>query len=337
MKPKKLISLFTMLIGGAVIVSAFGLIARQTTSHFINPIASLAPTPTPVPRPLLAYTFTNLRQQPAFGTQIKLEQVLTDEPQFTAHVFSYLTDGKKMTGQINLPKTNPPPGGFPVILMLRGFADASTYQTGVGTKNAAAVFARNGYITIAPDFLGYGGSDPADPDSLAARVARPRNMLNLIASLTSLPNADLDRLGIWAHSNGGQIALSLLEITGKPFPTTLWAPVSKPFPYSILYFTDDYSDQGKYLRRIIADFEALYDVYDFSIDRYWDWINAPILLHQGSADDAVPERWSAQLTQTLKALEKDITYHRYEGTDHQLRPAWNTVIQRDLAFFARHL
>ena len=36
----------------------------------------------------------------------------------------------------------------------------------------------------------------------------------------------------------------------------LWAPVSKPFPYNILYYTDEAEDRGKWLRGEIAKFEA---------------------------------------------------------------------------------
>ena len=63
--------------------------------------------------------------------------------------------------------------GFPIIVMNRGFIDPEIYQTGMGTKNSASVYAQNGFITIAPDFLGFGGSDQEDIDPMAARVRKP--------------------------------------------------------------------------------------------------------------------------------------------------------------------
>ncbi len=152
-----------------------------------------------------------------------------------------------------------------------------------------------------------------------------------------MPNANLEKIFIWGHSNGGQIALSMLEITGKSFPTTLWAPVSKPFPYSILYYTDEYDDRGRALRKVIAGFEQDYNVDNFSIDQYLDLINAPMQIHQGLNDDAVPFEWSNELIEKLNELEKDVTYYTYPSADHNLRPNWNTVIQRDLIFFQKHL
>jgi dipeptidyl aminopeptidase/acylaminoacyl peptidase len=113
--------------------------------------------------------------------------------------------------------------------------------------------------------------------------------------------------------------------------------VSKPFPYSILYYTDESDDQGKALRKALASFEANYDVFDFSIDNYYDWIGAHLQLHQGTADDAVPVEWSGELVTRLESKGKHLTYYTYPGTDHNLRPSWDTVITRDLKFFATQL
>jgi len=137
--------------------------------------------------------------------------------------------------------------------------------------------------------------------------------------------------------NGGQVALSVLEITQQPYPTTLWAPVSKPFPYSILYYTDEFDDEGKALRHELAQFEKEYDVRRFSITDYLEQIKAPLQLHQGTADDAVPQAWSDELVERLEALELEADYFIYPGADHNLVGSWDTVVARDLAFFGRHL
>lgn len=326
---------FAVLIFICLALGTFFLLNRSSGS-IISPLGSLQPTPTPTPKPLLQYSFTNLKNTPGVPSQIALTSILDEQPEYASYLFTYQTQGKTMSGQLNVPTTATPSAGFPVILMLRGYVDPSIYQTGVGTMNAAAVFAKNGYITLAPDFLGYGSSDPPAANPITERLEKPRHLLDLLASTASLKVTDPGRLGIWAHSNGGQIAISLLEITGRSIPTTLWAPVTKPFPYSILYYTDESDDQGKALRKEIANFETSYDVFDYSIDRYYDWLNAPLQLHQGSADDAVPLDWSTEFVDTLEELDKDITYFTYPGSDHNLRPAWDTAIARDLEFFAEH-
>lgn len=306
-----------------------------TTSALLSP---LAPSPTPVPRPFIAYTFANLRDRQFQPKSIELVEKIEEEEEFTSWLFVTGTAEGKVSGQVNIPTAKPVTVAganqkFPVIVMLRGYVEKERYQTGVGTKNAAAVFARSGFLTIAPDFLGFGSSDPQPLDDLQARLIRPATVLQLLASLSNLPQADPERVFMWGHSNGGQIALSVLGISGNSIPTTLWAPVSKPFPYSILYYTDDVDDHGKYLRRIIADFENLYDVEEFSMSNYIDWIQAPIQVHQGTADDAVPWKWSSELADSLKKANKDVRLFTYPGADHNLRPSWDTVVRRDIIFF----
>jgi len=313
----------------SIVVGIYIFTSSQNLS-FISPLTSQVKEKI---KPLEKYSFQNLKDLSPETTQITLKAVIKQESTFTSHLFSFVVEGKKITGQINIPQNQ----NKGVILMLRGYIDPESYQTGDGTRNAAAVYASNGFVTIAPDFLGYGGSDDPDADTIAARLKRPHHLLVLLNSLNSLPIKNTDKLFIWGHSNGGQIALSLLEILGRPTPTVLWAPVSKPFPYSILYYTDESDDRGKALRKVIAQFEIDYDVDLYSIHNYYHWIKAPLQIHQGTLDDAVPKNWSDDLVKALDELEIENTYYVYSGADHNLRPSWNTVVQRDLSFFNMHL
>ena len=322
---------------GLVILSLFAAAAWYFWPGKIDQFISPLPSLTHQEKPLAKYSFETLRQRAYPSSDIKLEEVITQEKGFTAHLFSYQSDSKRITGQANIPTSAPPAGGFPVIIMLRGFVEKEVYQTGIGTRKAAAVFAQHGFLTLAPDFLGYAGSDPESQDILQARFDRPVTVLNLLASICQLPQANCQKIFFWGHSNGGQIALTVLAVTGQPIPTTLWAPVSKPFPYSILYYSDDLPDRGKYLRRQVADFERDYSADDYSVHAHYDLITAPLQIHQGTVDDAVPKAWSDQLVEDLKQSLTDITYHVYTGADHNLTPGWDSVVQRDLNFFREYL
>lgn len=281
-------------------------------------------------KPLEQYELLTLAQREAKITKITLENVIASQDKFTSYLFSFTTDGKKVTGLLNIPKGA---GPFPVIVQFRGYVDRERYATGEGTKRSGEVYAQNGFITIAPDFLGYGGSDQPSSRPLEDRFETYTTALDLLASISTLAQANKDRIALWGHSNGGHIALTVLAITGKSYPTTLWAPVSKPFPYSVLYFTDEFPDGGKYLRGELARFEGLYGVDAFTFRTYLDRISAAILLHQGTADDAVPVAWSDEFVETMKAKKKNITYYRYPGADHNMLGSWSTVIERDLSFF----
>jgi dipeptidyl aminopeptidase/acylaminoacyl peptidase len=283
-----------------------------------------------VERPLKKYSFPELRKQVFVGSEIKLERVLNDEAEYTSHLFFYESEGKKISGMANIPKSK---GPLPVVIMIRGYVDQEIYETGVGTSRVAEVLARNGYITLAPDFLGYGQSDMPPENPLHERFMRSVQILELIASVKNLDKADEEKIYMWGHSNGGQIALSVLEISGREIPTSLWAPVSKPFPYSVLYYTDEFDDYGRALRKVVAGFEAQYEADEYSIHNYYDWIEAPIQIHQGTADEAVFLKWSEELEEALKELDKQVELFVYPGADHNLVGGWDQAVERDINFF----
>ncbi len=305
-------------------------------------------------KPLAKYTFENLKKKFFLPSIITLGHIVDEDENIVSQMFYFnlreTIDGKiqykKVSGLINVPRLG---GTYPIIIMFRGFVPKEIYTTGIGTKRAGEVFAQNGFITIASDFLGYGNSDNPSGNSIEERFQTYTTALTLLSSLVNLNSglsasysgkikADVSKVGIWGHSNGGQIALSILEITGKNYPTVLWAPVSKPFPYSILYFTDEFDDHGKALRKVIANFENDYDVELYSPSNFYSWINAPIQIHQGTSDDAVPLKWSDQLVAHLIKLGKDVTYFTYPGADHNLLPnGWEIAVQRSLDFYRQKL
>ena len=160
------------------------------------------------------------------------------------------------------------------------------------------------------------------------------------ANLLAIPTLSqvIQKIGIWGHSNGGQIALSVLEISRKAYPTTLWAPVTMKFPDSILQFVDELPDKGAYLKGQLDIFHERYADIDYSIDQFLGDITAPLQLHQGTKDESVPVSWSLAFVEKLKALKKPVTYFQYEGESHNFdRGQWLLVVQRDLAFFVQQL
>ncbi len=295
-------------------------------------------------RNLSKYKFEVLAQKKFAGSKIENSKLLSENKKYSSHVFRFTNDeGKKISGLLDLPKgkSHLP---WPVVVLIRGYVDREIYSTGVGTKNAAAFFANHGFVAISPDFLGYGDSDAEPSDILESRFEKPFTALSLLASIQNFPQIDtgansiiLDpsRIYIWSHSNGGQIALSVLEITGENIPTSLWAPVSIGFPESILNFIDELPDKGEYIKNDLKDFASRYDFSPYSIANFWDKIHASIQLHQGGADTSVPKDWSDKLANKL-GLKYNASYFYYPKSDHNMRPDWQTAIERDLKFFQNH-
>src|SRR3990172_2243556 len=119
-----------------------------------------------VDKPYDRYQFERLKNQKFESTEIILERILAETDAYTAWLFTVKVEGKKTSGQINYPKSEPPSQGFPMVI-------------------------------IAPDFLGYGESDPEDSNSIGARLAKPVTVLTLLASLATLDNVDTDNVFLW--------------------------------------------------------------------------------------------------------------------------------------------
>ncbi len=327
------------IIGGIVAALLF-VFVQQNIQKLISPIQEEVDA-----RPLEKYAFPHLRKQTFEPSKIFIQTPEEKDPNVLTYHFYFFDGEKKVSGLLNAPKAA---GTYPVVVMFRGYVDKEIYSPGIGTQHVAEFFAKNGFITLAPDFLGYGSSDPMSNDSLESRFQTYTTALSLLASLgnlnAALPavqsglKADTDKVAIWAHSNGGQIAITALEVTGRKIPTTLWAPVTHPFPESVLFFADDMDDGGAYLRGIVADFVQKYNPRLYSPPQYLMWIKAPIQLHQGTADDAVPLQWSNTFADRMDSLGKDLTYFIYTNEDHNFaKGSWTQVVLRDLQFFRKNL
>jgi len=304
-------------------------------------------------KPLEKYTIENLARRTYVASPIIFGDAIATTTAFHVLPFSFLSDGKKVTGLAHIPNV-PLIEKLPVVVQFRGFVDPANYEQGVGTKRSAEVYAKNGFVSLSPDFLRYGGSDQGSENVFEDRFETYTTALNLLASIPTISFIDPTHVFLWGHSNGGQIALSVLTILGEKgnvYPTTLWAPVTKIFPYSILYYTDEFEDYGKSLRKELAEFEKEYDVDQFAFRNYLNRITAPLILHQGTDDEAVPQKWSDDFVSVMKAKGQSIRYYTYPGADHNLntgpastrgdiestRGGWNTVVARDVEFFRSFL
>jgi len=283
------------------------------------------------------YSFEALSTREFASGKINLGAVTKKEKNFTTDVFTYQSDGKTISGMANIPSGT---GKFPVIILLRGYADRKYYHIGLGTEKSANFLAENGFLTLAPDFLGYGYSDWEDQDILLARFYRPVEVLNLLASLENLPQADSGRIGLWGHSNGGQVALSILEITGKPYPTSLWAPVSLGFPECVLTYLGTQEEVGNPVKEKVDEFLKNNDPKKYSITEYFNKIKAPFVVHQATADELIKTQWTKDLVKKLQEQGNEVNLYLYSRENHNFNRYEETgdlLRQRDLEFFQKHL
>ncbi|TXH00865.1 MAG: hypothetical protein E6R05_06405 [Candidatus Moraniibacteriota bacterium] len=187
----------------AITTVVFGYFYLRSEDPMVSPGAGVIEK---TEKPYDKYSFERLVSRVDSPSKIEIGEEIAKTEAYSSYIFYYTSEGRRISGQLNLPNLSRLMG---VVVMARGYVEKDGYTTGTGTRNAAAVYAKNGYITIAPDFSGYGQSDAEDANALGARLVKPVEILDLIASLSTLPQADLNNVFLWGHSNGGQIMLSV--------------------------------------------------------------------------------------------------------------------------------
>jgi len=329
------------------------------------PTQTLTPSPTPTNEELIfPYTIDGLRQRKYQRGEIHVRETLAETEQYTSYLIDYPSDGLTITGVMLVPAGK---GPFPVIVMNHGFFARSVYNSGDGTDRSSEYLAKQGYITIASDYRSWGGSDDGESLFYSGQAI---DVINLLYSIPSLPQADPDRVGMWGHSMGGGVTIKVLTIVGagSARPVSLKAAVL----YSSV--SADHSDIidrwgtgcfGDILagEQVIGCNSAdvvpldlpgeLLSVYanapsdpnlmmQISPIFHLDQIDAPIQIHYGTRDGLVysgtPPEWSLKLTQALRDVNKEVELYQYENEGHSfVGQPWFDFMGRVLRFFDKRL
>lgn len=269
-----------------------------------------------------------LRRREYKPSQITVESTVSNDGSYTGYLISYLSDELKIYGRMNVPVGNPPAGGFPVVILNHGYFNTSSFTSGDGTQAMADILVRNGYLTLASDYRGFGNSDNDRQGSRGHRPEYAIDVLNLIASVKNLDKADPNRIGMWGHSMGGEVSLRTIEAIDKVKAVVLWAPTSGKV-----------SDNARFYggRRSVG--VSPNPVLDgVSPINYLIYITSPISLHQGLADTEVNPQWAKELNDALEKEGKIVEYFEYTGQDHNFRNlGWDVISKRTSEFFDRYL
>ena len=277
------------------------------------------------------YDFDNLRKRGGKVSEIKIIGVAEEvekrkkkEDEYKTQIFTFESEGKVISGTVNIP--NPEMSSLKkAVVLVRGYAELNGYYSGSGTWKVADILANEGYATFSIDFLGYGQSDKESMDMLEARFVKVANVMDLIESIKNIPWIDKNKIGIWAHSNGGQIALSILETMDGSYPTVLWAPMTQTFPESVLSTIDE----GSPVKDVIEEFLKKYDSRRYAFENYYEWVNSPILIQQGTADEWCQVSWQEKVVNDLKKLDKNAELIIYPNDDHNLSKSWDEAVKKD--------
>jgi len=335
------------------------------------PTLTLTPSATPtIEESIFPYTIEGLRQHDYQSGEIHIRSTLDENEDFTTYLIDYPSDGLTITGVMQIPAGE---GPFPVILLNHGFFSRSVYGSGDGTDRAAAYLARQGYVTLATDYRSWGDSDVGPSLFYSGLVI---DMINLFAAISSIPQADPDRVGIWGHSMGGGVTMKVLAILGGFDTRRLQRHDSTAIKAAILYSTvsaDDADIINRWGPGCFGDIAAgeqligcnssdiipldlprsLQDAYRFAakdadtlkkISPYYhlDAVSVPIQIHFGTEDgeaiSGTPPEWSYKLTEGLRGTGKQVELFQYEGERHSfIGEPWFDFMGRVLRFFDKHV
>ncbi len=301
-----------------------------------TPPSAAAPTPQrPPPHP---YTVAGLGARAFARAEVAVERDLGDRGGYRACVVSYPSDGLRLFALMNVPARPRPPRGFPVVVLSHGYIPPRSWSTVSSYRLVDAAFAREGFLVLKPDYRGHGDS-PGLAEGPFRSMLYAVDVLSLIAAIPSIAEADPRNIFAYGHSMGGDVTLRVLEATDKVKAATLWAPVSAPFPESVLYYARKRGEtEEKEERKQISQLFAAADYASLSALDNVGLIRAPLLLHHGTADEDVPYAWSVMLAERLKAAGAAFTFLSYEGENHNLsRRSFAAVLARDASFFREHM
>ena len=171
------------------------------------------------------------------------------------------------------------------------------------------LFATRGYAVLMPDV-------PARPETYMKDIAA--SVLPALDKVIELGIADPERLAITGQSNGGYGVLSLIVQTNR-FKTA----VSRMGPGNLISTYTQMSETGVSVytgEMVIRTGGSLWEKRDRFIENspifYFDRVQTPLLIIQGTADTQNMVGRSDEVFVSLRFLGKEVEYARYVGESH---------------------
>ncbi len=264
---------------------------------------------------------------------IVVERKIAQGELFDTAIVSYESESLVLFALMKTPVGPPPAGGFPVLIVDHGQQAPSAYSTLDVMRPVTDFFASRGFLVLKPDYRGYGES--ANRESGWVRVGfYAVDVLNLIAAVPTIRNADSRNIFVLGQGMGGDVALRVLEATTRVRAASLWAPVAAPMPLGLVYYTRARREAAE--ARIRSQYGE--ELPKLSTVDNLGFLSAPLSIHHGTEDDLVPHEWSVELAQRLASAGRSPRFYSYEGLDHELAPeGFYLALARDELFFREHL
>ncbi|SEB45942.1 Prolyl oligopeptidase family protein [Tenacibaculum sp. MAR_2009_124] len=244
------------------------------------------------------------------------------------YAIQYLSDSLKVNGFLMKPKTQ---GKYPCIIFNRGGNRDFSKVSGPLLLHLFASIVSKGYIVIASQYRGNGGSE--GKEEFGGKDVN--DVLILPDVLKEIEGADTDRIGIYGWSRGSMMTYIALTKTNKIKAAVVGGGQSD---LTIM-------DRPKFEKGVYAEL----------IPNYWEnktkelekrsaikWVdkfpkNVPILMLHGSSDWRVKAKHSLNLALQFEKYKIPYRLVVFEGGDHGLTGHSNEVNEQVLKWFNRYL
>ena len=313
--------------------------------------ATDTPIPTLTPTPLHPMDVRYMRQQSYPGSDLLIKQTLGPGANYDRYVASYESEGLTIYGLLTIPRGERPETGWPIIVFLHGYIPPDQYRT---TERYVAYqdgFARNGYITLKPDYRGHGDSE-GSAEQGSRGPGYTIDVLNAVASLRRLPEADPQRVGMWGHSLGGSLTLRSMVVSNDVKAGVIWAGVVATYeeiwearPRWVGGEPTVTPAPGATVIPGRAGELFAYGTFDenpefwAAIDpvAYLEDLSGPVQIHHATGDRSVPVAFSEKLYERLQEAGQPSELHIYDGDDHNISANFRAAMERSVAFFDEYV
>jgi dipeptidyl aminopeptidase/acylaminoacyl peptidase len=212
-------------------------------------------------------------------------------------------------------------------------------------------FARDGYIVFRSDYRGHGESE-GEASGGYGSPAYTIDVLNGLASVKRLPEADPERIGMWGHSMGGFITLRAMVVSDEIDAGVIWGGVVASYPDLFERWRRNTGDgptptpdptrvRGRWRLSLYETYGTVEENPEFwaaiSANSYLDDLSGPLQLHHATTDTSVPVEFSEILYDQMIAAGQPVELYLYEGDNHNLYANFWTAMQRSLDFFDLHV
>ncbi len=356
---KKVIFQIIIVIGSLLIFFFFYNHHLVNAQNYISQIIPSTSTPSPFASPTItpksqfpfAWMFLPALEHRSYpGSKITIEKTLSPGINYNQYLTSYYSDGLKIYALLTVPKQATPSGGFPVILFNHGYVPPKQYNTQTSYAKYVDALATQGYIVFKPDYRGNGKSQGSPAQSFISPEYIIDDM-NALSSIKKFKLANTNKIGIWAHSMGGNITLYDLVISKNIKAAVIWSGMVGSYAETLNWWeksnkhnfnNKSYVNTAKVVNNIIKFIgtpESNPFIWQF-IDPSADIsdITSPVQIDAGLDDKTLPVQFSIDFAKRLEKAHKTVQLNLYPGEGHSISgPHFTQAMQKSIEFFNKYL